>query len=69
MVLPSLDVGGMERMTADLAETDRRSEAQAFLALPTRDLPTTTAFCQVFAVSRGDTVARSAIVRTPPARE
>ncbi len=54
---------------ADLAETGRRTGTQALLALPTVDLPDTTAFCQVFAVSRGDTVARSAIVRTPPARE
>ncbi len=54
---------------ADLAETGRHVGAQAFLALPLEDLPTATTFCQIFAVIRGDTVARSAIVRTPPARE
>lgn len=54
---------------ADLAETGRRVAKQSLLDLRPVDLPAATEFCQVFALSHGDTLARSTIVRTPPARE
>ncbi len=66
---PAADSYLVAFLGADLAEINRRVSAQASVAVPTADLPPTAAFCQIFAVTRGDTVARSAIVRIQPARE
>jgi len=52
-----------------LEEVGRRVVQQPGFAGPVAGLPPAAAFCQAFAVSSGDTVARSGIVALRPARE
>ena len=54
---------------ADLADVGQRVASRSSLALAVSDLPAGGVFCQVFALSHGDTLARSAIVRIQPQRE
>lgn len=52
-----------------LAEVGRRESARPVFEGLLADLPVAAAYCQAFAVSHGDTIARSGIVALRPLRE
>ncbi|MCP4574061.1 MAG: hypothetical protein GY838_17005 [bacterium] len=56
-------------LDAGLAEVERHQEVRPGFEKSVTDLPATAVYCQAFAVSRGDTIARSGIVALRPARE
>lgn len=68
-VLPDAGFFVFSLLGPGLEEIGRRVVQQPGFAGPVADLPPATAFCQAFAVSQGDTVARSGIVALRPARE
>ena len=68
-VLPDAGFFVFSLLGPGLEEVGRRVAQQPGFTGPVADLPAATAFCQAFAVSCGDTVARSGIVALRPARE